>query len=167
MRCSSAEWWKCFSDPEWLQALYVGQLRYARYGAVDVCDGRGGVVREAYARPGAHDVPSVVRSVLAYNERGERGGALEEPEPLRAYNFRAVNVTLPHALDLAGSIFAVDREGGAELVTQTHVDVRFLGWGDLLERRIEKELRRGFAIAADLASSWARGETFVLRKELA
>ena len=165
IECIPAIYWdRCLLSDSFNRRLFVEELRYADYEAMPSSRiGGTRFLRRVHAEPGAHNVPSLVRSALAYDEVGELDTRTNE------YRFSVRNVSMPDALRVSGSILArqVPYQPACRLSAVVDVEVKLFGLGGVLEERIAHELRRSFAISADLASAWTNGRPFVLRPELA
>ena len=151
LACDADAYWACVLDRDYNRALFVETLRFGRYDVLEQRERARSVSRRVRAESTRVGVPGILHRYLAYVEEGD----LDRERSL--YTFRCINEAAPGRVDVRGYIHAQQlRTGRCVRTCEIHIDVTLLGLGAWVERRMAEDLKRAYAVSADLTDAWVR-----------
>jgi hypothetical protein len=151
LACDAETYWACVLDPAYSAALFLGELRFARYELVGQRDQVRHVLRQVRAEPCPDGVPGFLRKSLPYVEEGD----LDRSRSL--YSFRTINVAMPDKVKIHGFMHAAQLGMKRCLrSTEIHIDVTMFGMGGFVENRLAQDLRRSYDVSAAFTNRWVQ-----------
>jgi hypothetical protein len=148
-------WNEFFLDEEYNRRLYLEALKFHAY-AVSKQDESGDEVRRTLeVTPKLGDLPGPMKKVLGDNMSYREEGVYDRGK--RRYRVNIVPASLAGKIKVTGEMYTEPLgEKQCRRVFEANVEVKVLGLGKMMEKRIITDLEKSYAVGARFTNEYAK-----------
>lgn len=152
--CSAETFWsKIFTDDEYNQKLFLGELRFSEWKVVRSEERTGELHRVIQATPPLGDLPSALKRLLSDGLGYEERGVLDRND--QRYRLEVTPRSLASKLTIQGELSTTPlSERSCRRVYLARVEARVLGVGGMLEQRLLDDIEKSYNKSAAFTNRW-------------
>ena len=148
-------WDRVFLDEEYNRRLYLEGLRFESYALKSQEESDTEVKRTIDVTPRLGDLPGPMKKVLGDNLSYLENGVYDKPK--RRYYVNIIPSSLPSKIKVTGELHtepAGDKQ--CRRIFEANVEVKVLGLGRLMEKRIVDDLQKGYSRGARFTNEYVK-----------
>ena len=148
-------WGTVFLDEEYNRRLYLEGLKFESYELKSQDESDSEVKRSIDLTPRLGDLPGPMKKVLGDNLSYLENGVYDKSK--RRYHVDIVPSTLPNKIKVTGDLWTeAVSDQQCRRIFEARVEVKVLGLGKLMEKRIVDDLQKGYSPVAGEAGQRTR-----------
>jgi hypothetical protein len=148
-------WERLFLDEEYNRRMYVEGLKFESYAVVEQEESTDEVKRTLDVTPRLGDLPGAMKKVLGDNLSYLEKGVYDKSK--RRYRVDIVPSTLSSKIRVSGELYTEpvgDKQ--CRRIFEARVEVKVLGLGKMMEKRIIDDLQKGYSRGARFTNEYAK-----------